>query len=257
MTDLLKMDKGKLMKNCLSALLLFFLLLAPPAFGDEELPDPFVLMQETLQSYDSIKDYTAIFVKEQKIRGKLRKPETISMKFRKPFSIYMKWIKRPDKGKEVIYVEGENDGKLVAHLGGLLNVVTPTMKLDPESPLAMGGNLKPITQAGLGNTIDSLMRIFNLAKENNDLKTVYKGKKQFAGREVHVVERILPDKKIYPNTYALIYIDTELKLPVYYASYDKDQNLIERYEYRDLNVDVGLNQLDFNKSNPDYDFGLF
>jgi len=238
----------------------FFLLscffIAFPVYAHEEKPDPYGLMEECHETYASIKDYTAVFKKEQRIRGRLRKPETIFVKFKKPFSIYMKWTKRPDKGKEVIFVEGENKGKIIAHPGGLLALVTQTMKLNPTHPLAMGGNLKPITHAGMGNMTDSLIRIFHLAKQNGDLKAVCKGKINFNGRDVWVIERNLPPKKIYPNTRAVIYIDAELKLPVYYASYGEGDELLEKYIYSDLKLNVGLTKRDFDKSNPEYNYPL-
>lgn len=227
------------------------------ALAEEDLPDPLALMEECKKSYEALNDYTAQFEKEQRIRGRLRKPETMFLKFKKPFSIYMKWIKRPDKGKEVIYVKGKNDDKLVGHIGGILGLVSPTFKLAPTNPLAMGGNLKPITQAGLGKTIESLLRIFYLARENGDLKATCKGTQQFNGREVYVVERFLPAKKIYPNQHAIIYIDKELKLPLYYAAYGEEEKLLEKYSYRDLKINVGLTDLDFEKSNPEYSYPIF
>lgn len=226
--------------------------------AEETLPDPIALVEQCQQSYEALSDYTAIFIKEQRLRGKLRKPETIFMKFQKPFSIYMKWIKNPDKGKEVIYVEGQNDGKIVAHLGGIVGLLTPTtIRLEPTHPLAMGGNLKPITQAGLGNMIDSLVKIFSLAKENGDLETSCKGKTQLNGRSVYAIERILPDKEEYPNTLAVIYIDVELMLPVYYAAYNAEGQLLQKYIYKDLKTNVGLSEKDFDKSNKEYKYPLF
>ena len=42
-----------------------------------------------------------------------------------PFSVYMKFLKpRAVAGREVIWVKGQNDNKLIAHEGGLLGVKT-------------------------------------------------------------------------------------------------------------------------------------
>lgn len=220
-------------------------------------PEPMHLLIECEKSFASIEDYTAVFVKHQRIRGRLRKPETIFLKFKKPYAIYMKWIKMPDEGKEVIYVEGKNDGKLIGHPGGILNLFTPPLHLSPDSPLAMSGNLKPITQAGVGNAIDSILRVSRQAEAAGDLQMSYKGKRKFEGRQVHAIERILPDGKGYPNCRAVIFIDDEVKLPIYYAAYDAKNQLVEEYIYRDLKLNVGLTEKDFSTSNPEYGYGLF
>ncbi len=246
------------MKKIIFIAAAFFLSFSFSAAALQELPEPVALMQQCQKSYEALTDYTAIFIKEQRLRGRLRKPETTSMKFKKPFSLYMKWIKQPDEGKEVIYVQGENEGKLLAHPGGLLQLLTPTtVRLEPTHPLARGGNLKPITAAGLGNMIEALVSIFTLAQEKGDLKAVCKEKKEYEGRAVYVIERFLPEKEEYPNQYAVIYVDAELLLPVFYAAYDKEKNLLEKYEYQELKVNVGLTAEDFDKSNPKYKYPLF
>ncbi len=233
-------------------------LIAVNASAEESLPDPLKLMERCKQSYQNLNDYTATFIKEQRLRGRLRKPETTFLKFQKPFSIYMKWIKNPDKGKEVIYVEGAHNGKILAHLGGVIGLLTPTtFRLEPTHPMAMGGNLKPITKAGLGNMIGALLAIYQLAEKNGDLESVCKGVKRHQGRDVYVVERTLPKKEIYPNNYAVIYVDKELMLPVFYAAFDDEDRLLEQYEYRDLKLNVGLTEKDFDKKNSEYKYPIF
>lgn len=244
------------MKQLLGVFLVFFVL-SINVLAEEANPDPLELMEQCQKSYEALTDYTATFIKEQRVRGKLKKPETVFMKFKKPFSIYMKWIKNPDEGKEVIYVEGENDGKILAHLGGIIGLITPTtFRMEPTHPIAMGGNLKPVTAAGLGNMIESLLEVFYLARDKGDLKAVCKGTTLYNGRTVFVVERYLPNKEEYPNQFALIYIDKELMLPVYYAAYDNEQNLLEKYAYKNLNLNVGLTEKDYDKSNPEYKYPL-
>jgi len=65
--------------------------------------DPIDLLHKAKEKYNEIEDYTAVFIKQQRVGGKLQKKEELLMKFKKPFCIYYKWIK-PDGGKEVIYV---------------------------------------------------------------------------------------------------------------------------------------------------------
>lgn len=224
------------------------------ATGDPDLPKPMSLIEQCQRNFEAVNDYTAVFIKHQRIRGRLRKPETIFVKFKKPFALYMKWIKTPDEGKEVIYVDGKNDNKLLAHAGGILNWITPPLHLRPESPLAMSGNLKPITQAGLGAAVESLLRVCQEAEKAGDLGIICKGKINFEGREVFVVERYLPEGKGYPHSRTVVYVDQEFQLPIYYAGYNHQGELIEEYIYRDLKLNVGLTEHDFDPGNPEYEF---
>lgn len=49
-------------------------------------------------------------------------------------------------------------------------------------------------------------------------------------------------------------VDATSRLPVKAAIYDDAGRLFERYEHRDLAVNVGLTDLDFDPANPGYDF---
>jgi LysM repeat protein len=65
------------------------------------------------------------------------------------------------------------------------------------------------------------------------------------------------DSVFVPRYYAgkvLLWVDEELRLPIQALIYDFDGNLYERYEHRDLRVNVGLADADFDPRNPAYDF---
>ncbi len=61
---------------------------------------------------------------------------------------------------------------------------------------------------------------------------------------------------------ARIFIDEELKVPVYYASYDWPREeggqlrLLEEYAYTNIKLNVGLSDADFDPRHPDYNFRL-
>lgn len=65
------------------------------------------------------------------------------------------------------------------------------------------------------------------------------------------------DAVIVPDFYAgrmVLWIDDELHLPIQADLYDHDGNLYEHYEHRDLKVDVGLVDADFDPKHPGYHF---
>ncbi len=218
--------------------------------------DPIDLLAKAKAKYEQIEDYTATFVKQQRIGGKLQKKEELFMKFKKPFCIYYKWL-RPDKGKEVIYVDGKNNNKLIAHLGGAASFFPISKWIKPTDPIAMSGNRYPITRSGIGNAIDSLMSQFKLAADNNELSVAYLGIEVLDGRRTHVIARRLPKDKKYACYISIINIDIETKLPIRIASLDWDFTVKDIYYYKNLKINQGLTDQDFNPNNKAYRFGIF
>jgi outer membrane lipoprotein-sorting protein len=58
----------------------------------------------------------------------------------------------------------------------------------------------------------------------------------------------------YTNGRVVLTVDRELGLPLRALIYDHEGNLYERYEHRDLRINVGLTDRDFDPKNPEYDF---
>lgn len=207
------------------------------------------------KEYRRIHDYTCIFYQQERIDGKLLPQQTIRMKFRKPFSVYMKWIKEPYKGQEIIYVHGWNNGKLRVHPGSFPDI---TVNLDPNGSLAMKDNRHPVTEAGIGFTIQIVAKDIQtaLAHPGDSVQYFDQGQKKVMGREAQCLEAIMPVKSIsrYYAHRAVICIDDKWKLPTHVAIYDSTNTLIEEYYYSDIKINPGLTDEDFNPDNPDYNF---
>jgi hypothetical protein len=65
------------------------------------------------------------------------------------------------------------------------------------------------------------------------------------------------DEVFVPRYYAGrldVCVDRALSLPLQVTIWDFDGNLYARYEHRDLKVDVGLGEADFDPKNPEYRF---
>ncbi len=119
----------------------------PVAAAEDTLP----LLKAMARHSEGIRDYTAVFHKQEVVKGELLPQENIFLKFRKPFSVYMRWLEGPYEGQEVLYVRNQYKGKLIGHKGGFFGFVT--LSLDPKGRRAMKGNRYPITEAGLAKVI--------------------------------------------------------------------------------------------------------
>lgn len=254
---------GKLLKlYCASIVLMGTVFLMPHTLDSNDF-DPLTLLKQARNEFEKINDYTALFIKQQRsaemigvLGAYADKREEIMMKFKKPFCIYYKWM-TPDKGKEVIYVHGKNKNNLIAHLGGAISLFPISKWLSPTDPLAMKGNKYPITRSGIGNMLESLLDVYEKAKSNNELASFYMGPENVDGRDTYVIGRRLPKKENYPCYLSITNIDVLTKLPIRVASFDWSYGLLEMYYYKDLKVNQGLTDKDFDPNNNKYRFGFF
>lgn len=218
-------------------------------------PDLLKLLQEGCRNFEAVRDYTTVFHKQQRVGGTLYDEERILLKFKKPFMVYMKWIGDCHNGREALYVRGRHGNRLLVHPGGLINYFAPTVALQPEGMLAMRGNLRPITEAGLGKAIELLTEVCEQAERKGDLDVRYLGEGESAGRSTYRFERILPRDRGYPAHRTIINIDRETCFPISVISYGWSGELLEKYMFAELRLNVGLDDGDFDRGNREYGFG--
>jgi hypothetical protein len=229
------------------------------------------LALESLQhSQTHVRDYTAVLTKRCRIGGELSDYQQAYIKIRNPrsngdtvitpMSVYMKFL-RPSqiKGREVIWVDGRNDGQIIAHDVGLKRLLR--VKLDPNGPIAMRGQRYPITEIGLEKLVQQMIERGNRDRRYNDCQVKISDGASVAKRSCRLVWIEHPVKRPYFDFYrAHVFFDDELKLPVRYASWswplepDAKPVLEEEYTYTHIKINVGLEDLDFDPENPEYDF---
>ncbi len=219
---------------------------------------------------ETVSDYTATIIKRERIGGKLKEHEFIAAKIRNgkekdgkvvvPFAVYLKFLKpQAVAGREVIWVEGANENKVIAHETGLLGF--KRFYLPPDGMLAMMGQRYPITNIGMQRLIEELlMRGANDLKHGECEVKFYKGAKvdKYVCTLIEVVHPVQRDHFTFHR--ARIYIDESLGVPVRYAawSWPTEQGgepvLEEEYTYRNIKLNVGLTDADFDPDNPAYDY---
>ncbi len=80
-------------------------------------------------------------------------------------------------------------------------------------------------------------------------------------RNVTVIQVVHPvPRKNFRFHKALVYVDTELNMPVRYESYDwpdragGQPQLLEEYTYTDIKLNNNFTDIDFDTNNPQYNF---
>ncbi len=218
-----------------------------------------------------IPDYSCLLIKRERVEDRLGGYQYMSLKIRHeqkkgdkvtvPFSVYIKFLKPANiRDREVIYIAGENDGDITARRGGKRNPHM-TVQLDPTSPLAMSGHRYPITQIGFLSMIRELLGVLKNEKPDDGLAIKVYEDAKLNGRKCTHYE--LLHTKHQPNQEyqkALLFVDSELRVPVYFASYawpEKEGGesvLLEEYTYTRIKTNIGLTDKDFDTKNPEYGF---
>jgi hypothetical protein len=237
-----------------------------PAAGTEENPVTRALrtIKDCQCKFANVNDYTCTFYKRERIKGQLTPLFVMSMKARSsPRSIYFKFDE-PYKGREAIYVEGRNDGKILAHEVGFTKFLSGTLEIEPTSARAMENNRHPITDAGIGALIHTVSRRWAVELSPAESLLVFDPNMMIGPRHCLSIESIHPHQKPDFQFYKVrLFIDTELNLPIRFEGYNwpteegGTAELVEEYSYIDLKINVGLGDIDFDIANRQYSFGRF
>lgn len=225
-----------------------------------------MLTERGIKKLESVGTYTATFYKKERVDGALGDPQVMQMKIRhKPFGVYMRWLVG-DKGRELLYVAGENDGKMLVRLGGVKGRLLPTLKLDPKGDRAMKESRYPITDIG----------VLNIAKKIAGYRRRDVGRK--SGVKCRMFDnQVFNDRKCYcflidyasrkvSATYrkSIIFVDKEWCVPVCVQnfgwsdeSYDSTAALdkstaLEDYRFSNVRLDQKLANEEFSRSYKGY-----
>lgn len=228
---------------------------APP-----ELDRALRLARKSLATLNTIGDYRCVFQRQERVGGELSEETRMRMKVRQhPFSVYMCFLEpAASAGQEVIYVEGRNDGKLLAHATGLAGAVG-TVALDPNGMIAMRGGRYPITEAGMTRLVEKLLEL-GAKKRLFRESQVEIAPIEFAERPCTRVEIRNPAPVgDFRLAAARIVLDDQWKVPVHFEALEwpaagGQPVLLEKYSYLNLELDVGLTDRDFDPKNPEYAF---
>ena len=237
-----------------------------------------------------IRDYTCLLVKRERLHGRLQSHEYIQLKVRHAaqpsaattantsdatetlgpsdvgFAVYMKFLGPASaKGREVLYVAGENDGQLLATKGGNGPLANVTLSLDPTSERAMAKSLHPITEIGILKLAERLVSEGRKQIEDDQRPeewTVRNFEKAKIGDRLCKCIQLRRERRRGedPLHTMRVFIDNELKTPVRYAMYHwpreegAAEELVQEYTYTDLKINVGLKAVDFQRDNPAYAF---
>jgi hypothetical protein len=217
------------------------------------------IARESLKAAEAVPEFEAAFSKRDVVKGRVY-ADTMTVKYRaEPFSVYMRFAE-PHEGREVIYVQGQNDDKLLVHETGLVGLVG-TITVDPLSPRAMSESRHPITNMGLKPLAEGVIEQWENELKYGEIDVKYYPNAKVRGMECRVIESSHPrPRRQFPFQKTRLFIDKATNLPVRVEQYGfptsagQKPPLLEEYTYWNIRPNVGLTEKDFDPENPEYGF---
>ena len=222
-----------------------------------------LLLEKGMAHFARIPDYSATFTKQERIGGDLSKLQKISLKLRhEPMSIYMKW-RSGETGQQVIFVDGQNDGKMLVKAAGLKGRIG-TLSLEPTSDLAMSQSRYPVMMVGLMKAAERIVEYQKAAIEKGKgFRCELREDAEFDNRPCYLC-LVEYESKEYSPEYrkSEILIDKHWSMPVSVKNFTwatdakpetiDEETLIEHYMYTDIQLQQQFADLDFSRANEDY-----
>jgi hypothetical protein len=211
---------------------------------------PLDFLRECLLRYKrGVRGYTLTMSKQERIGGVLEsQPEIMEVAFREePFSVFLKWDKGAHRAESVLYVEGENDDKILARVSGLWLVAARAagrvrdglVVEDVGSEEARRSGRFTIREFGMYNGLARLLADWEAADRKGALHVEDLGEREVpeaGGRRCLVLRRthfLRPERD--GVTEQTVYLDVETWLQLGSVANGAD-GLIGAYFYRDVKI---------------------
>ncbi|MFN9717254.1 MAG: DUF1571 domain-containing protein [Planctomycetota bacterium] len=206
-----------------------------------------------------MKGYECTFTKKEVVGSEIIS-QTMAMKVRhEPFSVYMKFVE-PSAGREVIFVDGRNDNKLLIHETGFKALIG-TLELAPEDSLVMAENRYPITRAGLVNMLETVIAQWEEEMKYGETDVKYYGDAKVGEYTCRIIESSHPQpRRQFKFQTTRLWTDEKSGMAVRVQQFgfprNKDQKapIVEDYTFTGIKPEVRLTDRDFDVNNPNYNY---
>ncbi len=220
------------------------------------------LVTTAAKKYADVPDYEAKLSKREAVGGKAQPLEEIQYRFRKdPLSVHMKVVGSVGEGREVMYVKGQNDGKMTVVTGKGDNILFGAgkkMTFDPDDSMVTSKSRYRIYEAGLGRPISFLTKYLDDAEAGkrpaDSVKSLGKIERKEYSAPMLGAEVILApgDETQLPKGGKRHYFfdadpkSQSLGLPILIISFDHADKEVEYYCFTDFKLPAKFTDADFD-----------
>ncbi|MBN1906871.1 MAG: DUF1571 domain-containing protein [Deltaproteobacteria bacterium] len=203
---------------------------------------PDTILKRVTETLSLITDYTCIFSKHELVGNRIIKEDNIVLKVKRPGHFYMKWQKGPKKGRIAIYVEGQNNNRVLINMGGLMAFLP--VSIDPNGREALKENRHPITEADFITIFEKVTE--NYLRSRTDPECNPPEIASMDSKSLVLTMRFPFGKGYYAHSGRLI-IDRQRWLPIGLTCYGWENEFLEEYSFTDIKINPGLTEEAFKK----------
>ncbi len=214
--------------------------------------DPIRFFSMSLDKYEkTIKGYVHTFDKHERIAGKMRNPEKCEARFReKPLAVHMRWIEGAGLASQVLYVDGENNGKMLARGRGPLAIFGLQTR-DVDGADAKSSGRFTIAQFGFKQSTERTLASMKRAQDRGKLHLKYEGivpVERLKGQKCHKFVRTPYDPNEEDDLNELtVYYDTDHWLQVGAVLKDVKGQLLGEYFFYDIQINPTFTEKQFTR----------
>jgi hypothetical protein len=202
---------------------------------------PVAFLEESILRYQrDVTGFTLTMQKQELIGGQLQKKEIVKAAFRdEPHCVYMEWLEGARKAERVLYVENENEGKMLVRPTPLLRKLAgDIVPREVDSADARSSGRLTMNEFGLKKAMLRTLTGWQAAASHGTLHVEYLGEqspKETGDRPCYVLRRT---QYAHPEadgvTELTIFVDKETLLQVGSIARGEGGKLIGEYYFRDI-----------------------
>lgn len=205
--------------------------------------------------------YSSTFIKQELTPKKGMIRQVMAIKFRRePFSVYLKFVE-PHEGREVIYVDGKNKGRMQVHEPSGIVSLAGTLSINPVGDEAMKENRYPIMNFGMEKLMDAIVLQWESELKHGETEVKLYPNAKIGDIECKMFESVhSKERPHFKFQTTRLYIDKKTGLPIrveqlgFPKKAGEESPLIEEYTYTNVKVEAKLTELDFDVKNEAYGF---
>jgi hypothetical protein len=226
----------------------------PGIVSREPLPakDPVEFLEKCLQKYrdQHIGGYTCILQKQERSDGTLNPSEEAEVAFRdKPQSVFMHWLRGARRADSVLYVDGENDGKLLIHPSGLAGAFVKVATREVDGAEAKQSGRYTLDKFGFKKSMERSLKGWRAARDRGALHVEYLGirkVRETGDRLCYALRRKYdpPEDGVLEGTF---YFDKESWLQTGVVLKGEENKLLGEYMFRDVKVNPKFRSDQFSR----------
>jgi hypothetical protein len=246
----------------MARMLLLLMAAVVPAEPEQHPVQPLLDMtQQRLVEFNrDVHTYQCVVHRKERVRGVLRTQQAVFLRVRQqPFAVYLKVLSPPSlAGREALYNPGVYGEQVIARNGGQ-RFAFVTTAVGVDSDLIKAETNYRVHEWGVAQTLATVIRILQQEKQYPDVQVEhFKGAKvdgrgAFGARITHPTQR-----QGMQFCQALVLIDDEIRLPVYYQAIGWPQNdrsqLLEEFSFTKWQFNVSLSAQHFSHKYGGYGF---